>query len=1237
MTLRPLAALVLAACLCSGEWTLQSDTEGVARRELPPDALAQIAALRLEAERQGKADGDAWIELVIVAADGRRFASARPLALPDGERSGQGTIALEPGSWSGPDGPLGGDALRAVAALEMAVHGAPARVRLRVTAAPRSGRGSGFAIIASDEGLVDRGPWREWRIRLAGSADGERGELELADAQGRRWPMFLDQPGGPDAAGRWRARGPARWVLRLAAGEAPAAPARLRWSDGEARWEGPPVNLPVTVTASEALPPPAAGILPVPRASGWSGPVLAPQGETWVRGAAADPVEALAPVLAWRIGWTGFRGPEAISWPQAAAFDRELAAGCSRIDLLPQGLAEEQGAFRFGLAPWTGASAAWRHPRDLWSAEAPWQAWRAHARHVLARARAAPGLGGFAIGVAAPATGGEATERLRATAGDLARMVAELDGRPLRALHPQLTAYTRTDPKGAWYDFDAGTMGWSQGPPPLAGPARSVARPGGGKAIAAPVPPGDGVRVAGLQAPVDANLFNLDRMEVDVSLSGGGSAAVYAWVTDHHHRWWQQRIGDIDGDGGWQTLGVDAGDGAAWSGAPGLAWDGEIRRRIRAFGLVAYVRGGGQAGELRIDRLRRLGWPSVAAQPTLSLELRDAGPAQLKRWQPVAAIFTLSLAAQNPYDPDHADVIGEAEGPDGARIRHPAYWQEPYRLDFDGTTERALPDGAGSWRWRWTPPAPGAWRWRIVARIKHRDRWLDAASAWQAVEVSTTRGAMPTVAVDRSDPRWFADAEGRFWYPIGINLRSPGDERQDDLLAGERAFSGGDAKEPAAVRGWLSADWERRGTRIYERWFELMRRNRLDWARVWMSPWWCGLEWRRDWDDYGGLTWFSQANAARMDRVVELAAQHGVYLQVELMNHGMVGEHADRQWADSPYNIRLGGPVRRVGDWFRSDEVWAIHSKRIRYTLARWGWASHIAAWSLCSELEFTGTFDEETGRNDAGFSPGLQAWLERSVTWMRANDPQPGRPLTMHWSHPWAGPQHWRTPGFGFSNSNAYTAFQDFHPALGGVQRARRDLPLALDAYLNQLFPPETLGRPTLIGEWGGHWSDNTPWALRGELRTGLWLQAVMPYAGNTGFWWWLWLDQTDAWGLYAAVARFMEGEDRRGVAWRTVKPPLLGAEAQRYQAQGMASDRAVRLYVWPKGFDQDHRRVRAPADVQVRLEGLAPGAWRVRRFDAASGAQVSEDSVRADDQGFAIVRLPAIAPDAVLKLDRP
>ena len=130
-----------------------------------------------------------------------------------------------------------------------------------------------------------------------------------------------------------------------------------------------------------------------------------------------------------------------------------------------------------------------------------------------------------------------------------------------------------------------------------------------------------------------------------------------------------------------------------------------------------------------------------------------------------------------------------------------------------------------------------------------------------------------------------------------------------------------------------------------------------------MAPVVGALEWNRTWMGYQGLGRYNQGNAARVDRILESAMKHRVYLQLELASHGMTSENVDEQWdpgekrntLGSPYNAINGGPVERAAEFYSNEEAWKYHQRRIRYTVARWGWAPHIMSWVLSARWNLPG------------------------------------------------------------------------------------------------------------------------------------------------------------------------------------------------------------------------------------------------------------------------------------------
>jgi hypothetical protein len=689
-------------------------------------------------------------------------------------------------------------------------------------------------------------------------------------------------------------------------------------------------------------------------------------------------------------------------------------------------------------------------------------------------------------------------------------------------------------------------------------------------------------------------------------------------------------------------LGIPWGDAAPWSAVGHTeAWGAAVRRRVRRIGLVAFAHGSSEAVQLRLASLRRHGWPRDGAPPELAFTARGEPAATTPRWSPIVHDADLNLPAANPYDPDSADVVAEVEGPAGERLRYPAYWHEPMRLEASPAGERVLPDGPGRWRWCFTPPTPGVWRWRLAATLRWRDRTLTATDAWRSTTVAgSTGGGVAPLRVSAADPNWFETVDGAFFYPLGLNLRSPGDDRQDGIVARLPAAepapmrSGSQPGGDVAPGDGISARMIRDGTGAYARWFDRMQANGLNWARVWMSPWWCGIEWNAAWDEFGGLTWYNQAAAARLDRLCDLADARGIRLQIELQNHGMTSPRVDRQWlpegaeAGSPYAVENGGRCASPAEFFSSDWAWAAHEKRLRYTLARWGWRTGIAAWVLSSELEWTGAWEAETRRREDAHSPTTQAWVERSLAWWRTHDVL-ARPVTVHFSHPWRGAEMWTLPGLGFSNSNAYTGFQEAMGKLGGGEPS---LPRALDRYLRQQFPPERFRRPTLIGEWGGHWHDNQPERLRQELRHGLWMQAVLPYGGNTGFWWWLVVDAGGWWDDFAPVARFQRDFDPRGRGFRQV---FLRCADERVRAAAMQDAQGVvRGFAFLRGSDQ--RPLPAlPDGGRALLPGQQPGrSWTLTFVATRTGSATPAGTLTAGPDGTLVIPLGALDPDVAFTL---
>jgi hypothetical protein len=124
---------------------------------------------------------------------------------------------------------------------------------------------------------------------------------------------------------------------------------------------------------------------------------------------------------------------------------------------------------------------------------------------------------------------------------------------------------------------------------------------------------------------------------------------------------------------------------------------------------------------------------------------------------------------------------------------------------------------------------------------------------------------------------------------------------------------------------------------------------------------------------------------------------------------------------------------------------------------------------------------------------------------------------------------------------------------------------------------------------------------------------------AGATGWWWWLHVHFRDRYGEFAALSRFMKGEDLRGVivqlddersrTARAIAPP--GA-ARGLKVLGIGDGRR-RAYAWVcAAFDPDGRPERDKDKLtydgaRLELDRLVPGVYEVEFWDPAKGERVS------------------------------
>ena len=532
-------------------------------------------------------------------------------------------------------------------------------------------------------------------------------------------------------------------------------------------------------------------------------------------------------------------------------------------------------------------------------------------------------------------------------------------------------------------------------------------------------------------------------------------------------------------------------------------WGAWCLRRVRAVGVRVY----GPDGPPQTARLMSVATHGDVPTPLLTASVQHA-PKTGAVWQRWEARFALSREYANPFDPQEIDVFGVFTPATGAVVRVPAFYMCDYTRAGTDAVERLVPNGAPGWAVRFLPPAPGAWRWHLEARDRSGsttttpDRVLNVAAA-------STPGPVRVLP----DQPWFCRANGDFFYPVTLNIRSPYDRYTDDK--GHPLYTPG-APNPEG------------GAQVMEEYLRRMSASGITLGRVWMTPWFGGLEWSEKWNGFHGLGRYNLQNAWRIDRILDTAESRGVMVELALQSHGPFTLLYDKQWDDNPYNRANGGPLRRPARVLTDPQARRWIGNRLRYCAARWGASPALFGWVLWIEVN---AVDE----NDAD----ILFWHREAAELMRQLDV--GQHLvTTEFQGPFSCPAVWKEPNIHYIQCPAY----NFGLGLCGSFDHIRD------AFADAK-------KPLFIEEYGGYYVGDDPRWTAHEIHDGLWLGWVEPYAASPMAWWWNFIFARHLDRYYARFAAYVHGEDLSAYTWRHVRGAVAGVPSLYLRARA-AEDRA-------------------------------------------------------------------------------
>ncbi|NQT52769.1 DUF5060 domain-containing protein, partial [bacterium] len=717
---------------------------------------------------------------------------------------------------------------------------------------------------------------------------------------------------------------------------------------------------------------------------------------------------------------------------------------------------------------------------------------------------------------------------------------------------------------------------------------------------------------AAIVRKVEADWHTYDRLALDVFVpkDAPNDMRVMVYLRDGDLWWYETLLPTYLRPGDWTKLLVDL-TGATTSWTPhghSKVFDRYTLQRVRVMGLRVFGHRT-YAGALYVDNIQL--WRHPARKKRIKVITQRPNRVNVPCYEKFELTFRLSETFANPFDPDVVKIDGHFTSPSGKKLTVPAFFHQDYERHLADGRELLAPKGLHAWKLRFTPTEAGTYTYSVSVN----GRVLPAIRGQQFDCLASNHTGF--VRRSTKDPRYFELTSGQFFYPIGINLRSPSDNRKPyDPLGYELP--------------------EGKGTYIYDEYYKKLAAAGVNWVRIWQCPWWCGLEWTRKWPGYQGIGRYNLESAWRFDYLLDQAAARGIYVQVCLTNHGQVviAKNIDRQWDDNPLNAELGegGPLHDAAHFYTDPEARKLFTKRLRYTVARWGYHPKLMAFALFSEMEFTKAY-----WNDAGAagqlqgqtrSPPVSRWVGEMAAHLKSIDPF-GHLVTTHFSHPWRGADVWERPELDFVQSNAYSGFAVWHQVKGNT--LFRPITRGIDHYYRDLM--SRYGRPVLIAEYGGHWMKNSARLLDAELHAGLWSSITSHLAGSTGYWWWLHVHYTDKYSHYAAATRFMAGEDRRGL---DLQPATFSAETPQggiLRCRALKSNTHATVWVYEPRVATQLDGIPPVDGAHVNLADMTPGAYAVEFWDTYTGKVTQR--ARVDTRGNTLrIELPTVQNDLALKV---
>jgi hypothetical protein len=336
-----------------------------------------------------------------------------------------------------------------------------------------------------------------------------------------------------------------------------------------------------------------------------------------------------------------------------------------------------------------------------------------------------------------------------------------------------------------------------------------------------------------------------------------------------------------------------------------------------------------------------------------------------------------------------------------------------------------------------------------------------------------------------------------------------------------------------------------------------------------------------------------------VDQLVDAAEENGIYLQLCLITRDLYMSSLKDE--STP----------------EYDEAIRDAKNLLRYSVARWGYSTSVAAWEYFNEMNPglpTDRFYAELGKH------------------LEAIDPYRHLRCTSTW-----GPsaKDCRHPQLDVAQVHFYVRPSDRQQGTDEVAAV-----LGRTDFLRQ----NARDKPVLLAEFG---LATEKWGLSNDMKAdtelvhfhnSLWASALSGLSGTAMFWWWDQLDRMNAYDRYRPLATFLAD-----VPWTTagLKDVSATVSDSRVSTIGLKGRDCAYLWLFNSDSAWATTGVRGVSpsnirDATIEIPELAPGTYHVEWWDTRHGKILSQSNP-STQSGTLRLSVPAFSSDIACKIRRP